>query len=231
MNRHHNANELKRTELEQSESAEKKNRDDIAQDCYSKFEIFKMQHKKDSAAYYIELRADLDAENWRWQYDAGYFFINNRNYPFIKNPNYSFIKNPNYSKAKQYLLQALSHFSTSNMEGVLYQFYYKRILQLLTESFFNTEDYQNAYTFNSKYLPIAKTTYENNPATGAAAEYSTTLQIQSICAIRLKRYHESEKYAREAMAVNPEDTWLNIILAPSLLFQGNYEKAQKLYIQ
>ena len=74
LNRHHNANEQKRTELKRSESAEKKNRNDIAQDCYSKYEIFKMQHQNDSAAYYIKLRAELDTTNVEWGNEAGLFF-------------------------------------------------------------------------------------------------------------------------------------------------------------
>lgn len=73
---HHDANVQTRTELERSESMEQKNREDIAKDCYTKFEIFKMQHKIDSAAYYIELRASLAEQNSAysgWLYDAGLF--------------------------------------------------------------------------------------------------------------------------------------------------------------
>ena len=76
LNRHHNANKQKRTELERSEASEKKNRDDIAQDCYSKFEIFKMRHQNDSAAYYIQLHADLDCTNVDWQNETGLFVQN-----------------------------------------------------------------------------------------------------------------------------------------------------------
>lgn len=60
-------------QLEQSEALAIQERDDLANDCYRKFEIFKMQHLNDSAAYYIELRADLDTTNTLWQNQAGEF--------------------------------------------------------------------------------------------------------------------------------------------------------------
>ena len=60
----------KRIELAQNEM------EDIAKDCYSKFEIFKIQHMNDSAAYYIEKRASLDSTNIQWLLDAGSFYCN-----------------------------------------------------------------------------------------------------------------------------------------------------------
>ena len=73
-------NEAERTELDEREAAllkseeyARKNLDDIAADCYHKFEMFKIQHLNDSAAYYIELRAGLDTTNIDWQSDAGGF--------------------------------------------------------------------------------------------------------------------------------------------------------------
>ena len=46
-------------------------RNDIADRCYRKFEIFSLQHAVDSAAHYIELRASIDTTNVQWQLDAG----------------------------------------------------------------------------------------------------------------------------------------------------------------
>ena len=46
----------------------------LAQDCYSKFELFKLKHQNDSAAYYIQLRADLDISNIYWSNDAADFY-------------------------------------------------------------------------------------------------------------------------------------------------------------
>lgn len=47
--------------------------EDIAMRCYNKAEILKLRHQNDSAAYYLELRANLDTTNVTWQLDAGAF--------------------------------------------------------------------------------------------------------------------------------------------------------------
>lgn len=60
--------------LEKSKALAQKALEDIAQDCYSQYEIFKMQYANDSAAYYIALRASLDTMNVAWQTDAGNFY-------------------------------------------------------------------------------------------------------------------------------------------------------------
>lgn len=59
--------------LSESEAFAAKEVNDLAQDCYHKYEIMKMQYRNDSAAYYIELRASLDTTNVQWQLDAGEF--------------------------------------------------------------------------------------------------------------------------------------------------------------
>ena len=74
LNLHHEANAQAREQLDKSEYIEQKERDDIAQDCYSKHEIAKMRFENDSAAYYIELRASLDSTNLEWLNDAGEFY-------------------------------------------------------------------------------------------------------------------------------------------------------------
>lgn len=65
--------ETKRKKLEKSEAAAIKMRDDLASDCYKRFEILKMQHKNDLAAYWLEERVKLDTTNVEWQIDAGDF--------------------------------------------------------------------------------------------------------------------------------------------------------------
>lgn len=67
--------QMKQKKLEKSKDLAQKELEDLAQDCYSKYEIFKMLYQNDSAAYYIELRANLDTLNSVWQDDAGGFFL------------------------------------------------------------------------------------------------------------------------------------------------------------
>lgn len=66
--------DMRRKRLEKSEAAAIQMRDDLASDYYKKFEILKMQHKNDSAAYWLEERVKLDTTNMDWIYDAGEFF-------------------------------------------------------------------------------------------------------------------------------------------------------------
>lgn len=49
---------------------------DIGADCYSRYEICLLENKNDSAAYYLELRANTDTLNAEWQLCVGQF-INN----------------------------------------------------------------------------------------------------------------------------------------------------------
>lgn len=63
----------RRKKLEKNKSLAQNELEDIAQDCYSKFQMFKMQHKYDSAAYYVEHRASLDTTNVEWLALAGQF--------------------------------------------------------------------------------------------------------------------------------------------------------------
>ena len=67
------ANAASRETLNRSESMEAKMRDGLAQDYYDLFNIFKMKHQNDSAAYYIVKRANLDSTNTEWSINAGKF--------------------------------------------------------------------------------------------------------------------------------------------------------------
>ena len=62
--------------LEKSEAMAQYQLEDIAQRCYSKYEIFKMQHQNDSALYYLEKRASLDTMNVEWICDLAGFIGN-----------------------------------------------------------------------------------------------------------------------------------------------------------
>jgi hypothetical protein len=62
--------DLEKAELESAKVGTKKKLNDIADDCKRYFDRFKMDLQFDSAAYYIELRAELDTNDMEWQYDA-----------------------------------------------------------------------------------------------------------------------------------------------------------------
>ena len=53
----------------------------------------------------------------------------------------------------------------------------------------------------------------------------------SFCEIFLNKYVESEQYAREGLAMDSTQHWISTNLAASLLFQGKYTEAEKIYVQ
>ena len=59
--------------LEESKAGTQATKEDIAQDCYHFYEKFKLEHKNDSAAYYLDQRVLLDSTNVTWLTEAGDF--------------------------------------------------------------------------------------------------------------------------------------------------------------
>lgn len=73
LNQHHEANLQAQASLEKSKAMEARDREDIARDCYNFYQKFLVEHLNDSASHYLELRADLDTTNIKWQNEAGTF--------------------------------------------------------------------------------------------------------------------------------------------------------------
>ena len=59
--------------LEESKAGTQRKLEIIAADCFNFYQRFLLAHQNDSAAYYLELRANLDTTNVEWQIDAGAF--------------------------------------------------------------------------------------------------------------------------------------------------------------
>lgn len=59
--------------IERAEAVHKADIEEAAQRCLKYYETFLAQHKNDSAAHYITLRAQLDSTRTDWQTDAGLF--------------------------------------------------------------------------------------------------------------------------------------------------------------
>ena len=73
LNNQHESNVQSKIHIEKSGLKDKKDREDIANDCFHRFEIYKMQYQNDSAAYFLELRIGLDTTNVDWLNEAGTF--------------------------------------------------------------------------------------------------------------------------------------------------------------
>lgn len=84
---HRGANRNEREELKKrqeqlakSEFHEKKETEDIAQDCYFYYTKCRMLQQNDSAAYYLEKRALLDTLSFDYVWQCGTYFLNERKY-------------------------------------------------------------------------------------------------------------------------------------------------------
>ena len=66
----------KQKKLEKSKAMTQKELEDLSQDCYSKFEIFRIQHQNDSALHYIKIRTELDTTNIKRQLEICSFLTN-----------------------------------------------------------------------------------------------------------------------------------------------------------
>lgn len=127
-----------RKKLNKNKKLVLKELEDIAQDCFSRFEIFKMQHQMDSAEYYIKLRASLDSTNIDWKLYAADFFKNTI---------------PDYKKALQYANEAL------HAARVIYgdsDLWVSRAYNLLGCIYEDKREYSQALDYFEKSLSIKK---------------------------------------------------------------------------
>lgn len=88
---HKNVNKNERYELEKrqeqlakSEFHEKKETEDIAQDCYYYYTKCRMLQQNDSAAYYLEKRALLDTLSFDYVWQCGSYFLDERKFEKAK---------------------------------------------------------------------------------------------------------------------------------------------------
>ena len=74
-------------QLNQAKAVLAADQEELARRCYSYYETFAAQHLNDTAAYYLELRANLDTTNVEWlieaaefarEYNEAYFILNRK---------------------------------------------------------------------------------------------------------------------------------------------------------
>ena len=141
----------KQKKLEKSKAMTQKELEDLAQDCYSKFEIFKMQHLNDSASYYIGLRASLDSVNMLWQMDAGKFYY------FVAD----------YDKAQALYERVLQSIATTpNQEPVISACYNN-----LASVSMDKGNYNQAFEYHQKALQMIEKLPDDNARSLAESHY------------------------------------------------------------
>lgn len=175
LKRHQALNAKEEEALNRRKSMDSKELEDLAQDCYRKFEIFRMQYQTDSAIDCIKLRASLDTTNLDWQYDAlsflclpwggveealPYFDIIRRNASptdKVLMDSYDWmgvLYHQNYSKALEYYTEALriADFLGEDLERMVFS---SKIAYFYSE----LGDYSKAVEYLLNTLPIIKDIY------------------------------------------------------------------------
>lgn len=144
----------RQTNLQQSEAYTQAKLEDLANDCYNKFEIFKMMHENDSAAYYMELRAGLDKTNTQWALDAGAFLYSY--FADYENALAYYHSGLKQSLDRNGLLSELTSFSYNNIGTV-----YDDMGQYDTALYYLQKALSIDTTLFGEYNSIVASTYDN----------------------------------------------------------------------
>lgn len=120
-------------ELEASENLAAAKLADFGADCYNRFQISRLELKNDSAAYWLERRANADTTDIDWQLDAGLFLSD-----YLAD----------YDKALRYYQTALDHSIKTNGEQSL-------TTALIYNNIGTTLGQQGRYAEGQKYLKQA----------------------------------------------------------------------------
>lgn len=164
--------------LEKSEAMAQYQLEDIAQRCYSKYEIFKMQHQNDSALYYLELRASLDTTNGQWMHETGMFahiFVAD----YHKAMNY-------YQKALDIALDIYGEYHPEvaneyNNIGCIYEMY---------------DDYEKSQEYNERALKIQLETLGENHI-----ELITTYSNLGVLYTKIGKYDEAMELYQKSVEI------------------------------
>ena len=222
------SNEIKQEQevLAKSQAGTRKLIEDFAEDCYKYYNMFKLENKHDSAAYYIELRANRDTMNADWQVDAA-LYCESQN-QFLKAHKY-------YEKA----LNILKHFTATNPEE--YEPKIAGIQNNLAHLYIRTQHYTDAEKLLLSSLIIRQRFAESSPEI-YVSDVAQTQNSLAILYTYTQRFDEAEKMYlqslenRKHLATLDPDTYDPIVanvqnnLANLYYGTRQYEKAEKLYL-
>ena len=112
----------------------------------------------------------------------------------------------------------------------VYYYNFLESLIYMTLLYSEINEFSKQYDINEELLPLLKIEY-NQKSSMYGQFYSTTLGNHSFCCIFMQEFSKAEQYAREGIEVDPTQTFIYSNLASSLLFQGKYNDAEKIYKQ
>ena len=215
-----NAEALKKRQEEQaqSEALYAKKLEDFAADCYSRYEICKLREEYDSAAYWLELRANKDTLNVNWQLVAG-LYIHIHHYGTT---NYSTAALRYFNRA---LHSALSRLGEMNEDVA-------KCYSCIGHVYSSIGNYSEALTLHQKALKIQIDIYgENHPNVAEAyneighvyssiGNYSEALTLhQKALKIQIDIYGENHPNVAEAYNE----------IGDVYSYQGDYSKAIEMH--
>ena len=171
--------------LAASKEGTKKRLEDLAQDCKNYFDRFKISNQYDSAAYYIELRAELDTTRAEWSFDAGMFY---------KNQN-------NFSKGEIYLKKALSVYKrlAKDEDSLTYMPKLADTYRNLSVIYEETQQFSIGEKMHTEALGICRVIALANSI--YEIDLVRTLSRNSELYIRTQQFVKAEEYLSEALSI------------------------------
>ncbi len=177
------------SDLKASEAGTRKLLEDFGADCYRYHNLFKLENKYDSAAYYIELRANRDTTNVEWQFEAGLYFK----------------KQKQYKKAIAYFEKVLDisrHLAAANPQlSEIYIASTASALNNLAAMYMDVQRFDESETMFKEALDITRSLTQENPLV-YEQDLATALNNLAILYMYTHRFEESEAMYKEALIIN-----------------------------
>ncbi len=111
-----------------------------------------------------------------------------------------------------------------------HQLNYTNFVYKLSQLYPKINNYNAAYKVGNEWLPLIKKQSEDYPDL-MLKDYVESLGNQSFYAIFQTKYAEAEQLARDGLEIDSTFHWIAANLASSLLFQGKYKDAKKIYLK
>lgn len=186
----HQANMEVRADLEKSEALEAKTLEDFAADCYNLYEICKLRHVNDSAAYWLELRASKDTTNVEWLNETAAFYLECNQ----------------FQKAESYLNKSLEIYRELEKDNPCafesdIAYTYTNLGNLYTNtSLYNAKRYDEAESSFNEALSIFRRLAKDNPK-AYKLEISMVLNDMGVLFYCSKQFKKCENAYLECLAI------------------------------
>lgn len=205
--------------LQTAKTGHQNQQQELARDCYSKYEIFSMQHQNDSATLYIELRARIDTTNAEWQLGAA-------NHLARQNDN---------QKAEKFYLRALALARQQTGNGPLLATILNNMAILYTQ----TQRLEVAEEYYAEALVIREQLAKESPEAYRPVVAQTMNNLALLYA-QQQQDSESEKYHVRALTIRRQlaaeapvryepDLAVSLNNLASLYLADQAERSEKLY--